>query len=207
MDYYETRFKFDKGRTAVWKAICEFIQKYIPNNSVVIDYGSGYCDFINLINASKKIAIDINPNSKKYCNSNVMFFSGLKSILNKKIKSDVLFMSNILEHLNDKELDTLFEQIPKVINSNARLIIIQPNYYYSYRKYWDDYTHKKAFSHISICDFLNSKGFEIVKVDKKFLPYTMNSVLPKSYFLTKLFLNLPFKFLSGQMLVVAKYKR
>jgi hypothetical protein len=71
------------------------------------------------------------------------------------------------------------------------------------REYWDDYTHKKAFSHVSLVDFLVANGFKIVRVEKRFIPFSLKSRLPKSYLLTKLYLMLPFRIFAKQMLVVA----
>jgi SAM-dependent methyltransferase len=206
MNYFDTRYTYDRKRKGVWKAICEYLQIFIPKDSVVLDFGAGYCDFINQIKASKKIAIDLNSESKKYCNKDISFYNSLDSMIGSPIKIDVIFMSNILEHLDDNQLDDLFKNILKVIKSNGKIILVQPNYFYSYRQYWDDYTHKKAFSHISLADFLNSKGFDIIRVEGRFLPLTMKSIIPKSYLLTKLFLASPFRPFSGQMLVVAKCK-
>jgi hypothetical protein len=41
-----------------------FLQKYIAGNSVVLDIGGGYCEFINQVQASKKYLIDLNPDAK-----------------------------------------------------------------------------------------------------------------------------------------------
>lgn len=206
MNYYNTRYVYDKKRKDVWRAICEYLQKFIPESSVVLDFGSGYCDFINQIKASKKIAVDINPESKKYCKKDVTFLNSLSQVKKLSIKPDTIFMSNILEHMNDEELDSLFLEMERTLKPGFKIVIIQPNYFFSYRKYWDDYTHKKAFSHESLVDFLNSKGFEIVKVEKKFLPFSMKSKFPKSYWLTKIFLLLHCRWFAGQMLVVARHK-
>ncbi len=66
-----------------------------------------------------------------------------------------------------------------------------------------DYTHVKAFSHVSLADFVVSRGFALAAVEKRFLPLTLKSRLPKSYWLTRLYLSLPWRPMAGQMLVVA----
>ena len=58
-NYFQTRYEFNVGRERVWKAICEYLSKYIPPESSVLDLGSGYCDFINNIRALNKVAIDM----------------------------------------------------------------------------------------------------------------------------------------------------
>jgi SAM-dependent methyltransferase len=71
--YHETRFKFDVGRVKVWRAITEYLQPYVGLNKTVLDLGSGYGDFINLINAKKKYALDISAAVKDYIDRDVGF--------------------------------------------------------------------------------------------------------------------------------------
>jgi len=203
--YLQSRYSFDKGRQKVWKAICEYLSKYIPCDSVVLELGSGYCDFINNIKASKKIAVDINSDLKKYCNPDIEFINSNVVDINFQPDSvGIVFASNLFEHLNDKELDIIIEKILNCLNSNGRLILMQPNYKYSFRDYWDDYTHIKVFSHISLSDFLKSKGFKLLKVEKRFLPFSFKSFLPKSYFLTRLYLRTKIRPFAKQMLIIAE---
>ena len=65
-NYYATRFVFDKNRFKVWKAINEYLQRFILDNSVILDIGCGYGDFINGIKGKEKYAIDLNPYNEKY---------------------------------------------------------------------------------------------------------------------------------------------
>jgi ubiquinone/menaquinone biosynthesis C-methylase UbiE len=202
--YYQTRLTFDKGRKKVWKAICEYLQNEINPNSVVVDLGSGFCDFINQISASKKYAVDSNPEAMQYCDKDVEFL--LSNVMSLNLESDsidVVFASNLLEHLHDDELQQTFAEIDRVLKKNGKIILIQPNYYYAYREYWDDYTHVKAFTHTSLADFLKSKNYRIDKVVKRFLPFSFHSILPKTYLLTKLYLSFPYHFGAKQMLVIA----
>ena len=207
--YYETRYTYDKGRAKVWKAITEFLQKYInKTNDNVLDLGAGYCDFINNITASSKIAVDINPEGAKFCEKNVIFYNSsidkMTSIKNGSI--DVLFASNLLEHLDDSELKSAIQEFDRILKSGSRIILMQPNYRYAYKEYFDDYTHKKIFTHISLRDFFEANGYEAIKVMPKFLPFSLKSKLPKSYLLTKLYLHSFYKPMGKQMLIVLKKK-
>jgi len=186
-NYYQTRYSFDPGRKMVWKAICGYLAGYIPKESVVVDLGSGYCDFINNVDAEKKYAVDSDKNSGKYCNDDVIFLNiNAWDIEFANDTIDVIFASNLFEHLSDDELNKLLKRVFSCLKREGKLILIQPNYRYAYREYWDDFTHVKAFSHISLSDLLIAKGAEIVKMQRRFLPYTFKSVFPKSYLLTKL---------------------
>lgn len=204
-NYYLTRYSYNKSREKVWKAICQYLSKYVHEQSVVLDLGSGYCDFINNIPAAVKFAVDSDPSSKQYCDPDISFLNlKVTDIDFKENTFDVVFASNLLEHLNDRDLDILFKKIFSCLKDKGRIILIQPNYYYSYRNYWDDFTHIKAFSHHSLSDYLIIKGFKIIKMDKKFLPFSFKSVFPKSYFLTKIYLKSFWHPFAKQMLVVAE---
>ena len=74
-NYHKTRFKFDPGRVKVWRAITEYLQPYVGLNKTVFDLGSGYGDFINLVNAKKKYALDISPAVKDYISKEVVFIN------------------------------------------------------------------------------------------------------------------------------------
>ena len=205
--YYKTRFGFDKNRYKVWKAINEYLQDFIPNNATILDIGCGYGDFINGIIGKEKFAIDLNSDNHKFIdNQNVVFIcqSVLEEFHLPDNSVDVIFASNLLEHFDDSELKSIVINSHKKLKKGGKVILIQPNIFYAYKEYWDDYTHKKAFSHISLSDFLTSSEFDVQLVIKRFLPFSMKSILPKSYFLTRLYLKSPFKPLAKQMLIIAQ---
>ncbi len=204
-DYYQTRYTYDKNRKKVWKAICRYLTRYISPESSVLDLGSGYCDFINNIAAKHKVAIDTDINSKQYCGQGVSFLNiDATEIMFDEESFDIVFASNLFEHLNDHKLEELANKIFKILKNKGKLILIQPNYYYAYREYWDDFTHIKAFSHISLSDFLISKGFKILQTEKKFLPYSFKSLFPKSYLLTNLYLKSYWRPFAKQMLIIVE---
>ncbi len=203
-NYYLTRYSFDSGRVKVWKAICEYLQKYIKISDTVVDLGSGYCDFINNINAFKKYAVDINPDGYKFCNKNVRFInSSIKKIKHLKSNSiNVIFASNLLEHFDDNELNDALSEFNRILRVGGTIILMQPNFKYAYKEYFDDYTHKKIFTHISLRDYFEANGYKAIDVLPKFLPFSLKSRLPKSYFLTKIYLASFYKPMAKQMLLV-----
>jgi len=203
--YFNSRYTFDISRRKVWKAICEYLQVYIPEHASVLELGAGYCNFINQISAHKKYALDANPDVAKYCDIGVEFIhSTIDNISTSIGVVDVIFASNLLEHLCDQELQKLFIQIKKLLKLGGKIILIQPNIFYCYREYWDDFTHIKAFSHISLNDFLRSQGFKVIMLEERFLPFSFKSKLPKFYILTRLYLKLFWRPMAKQMLLVAE---
>jgi SAM-dependent methyltransferase len=204
-EYFDSRFIYQNGRKKVWRAITEYLQEHVSKDGVIIELGPGYCDFINQIQAKRKIAVDIDPIVKNYCDANVEFYNLNVSELSFPSDSvDVIFASNVLEHLDNKQLEILSSKLFDILKPGGKLILMQPNYFYAYREYWDDYTHIKAFSHRSLPDFLKSKNFKIETIMKRFLPFSFYSVLPKTYILTKIYLSLPIHPFAKQMLVIAK---
>ena len=202
-NYFGTRLAFDPGRARVWSALCRHLQAHISEQGALLELGCGYGDFINQIRARKKFALDIHRVAQDFA-PDVSFLQGSAlSIPLAEASIDVAFASNFLEHFDDGQLDDLFRQLKKVLVPGGRLILLQPNYYYCYREYWDDYTHKKAFSHRSIADYLAAQGFTVRRLEPRFLPLSFKSRLPKSYWLTALYLRLPWKPFASQMLVVA----
>ena len=204
-DYYETRYSFDSGRSKVWKAIVEYLQQFVGEGAdCVLDLGAGYCDFINNIKARDRIAVDINPAASQFCHPDVKFHCASVNDLSvlQTNSIDALFASNLLEHFDDVELACALKEISRILRKGARVILLQPNYRYAYKEYFDDYTHKKAFTHISLCDYFQANGFEAIKVYPRFLPFSFKSRLPTSYLLTKLYLYSFYKPMAKQMLLV-----
>lgn len=207
-NYHKTRFKFDPGRVKVWRAITEYLQPYVGLNKTVFDLGSGYGDFINLVNAKKKYALDISPAVKEYISKEVVFINkpstSLEDVPTNSV--DVIFSSNLMEHLERAELDQTMKGVKRCLKKEGSLILIQPNFRYAYKNYFDDYTHKAIFTHISLADAMYEYGFIPIKVVPKFLPLTLKSRLPKSYLLTKMYLNSPIRPLGKQMLLIFEFK-
>jgi hypothetical protein len=83
--------------------------------------------------------------------------------------------------------------------------MVQPNYSYAYREYFDDYTHISIYSHISLCELLQAEGYEIIRCVPRFLPLTIKkSGLVISPALIWLYLHSPVKPFGKQMLVLAR---
>lgn len=207
-NYYVTRFKFDPGRLKVWRAITEYLQPYVGNDKTVFDLGSGYGDFINQIQAKKKYALDMNIAVKEHLAKDVTFINkpstSLEDIPSNSL--DVVFSSNLMEHLDSEQISKTMKGVRRCIKNGGTLILVGPNFRYSYKSYFDDYTHKTIFTDISLADLMYEYGFTPVKVVPKFLPMTLKSRLPKSYLLTKLYLHSPIRPMGKQMLLIFEVK-
>ncbi|HET6308242.1 MAG TPA: hypothetical protein VFG12_13720, partial [Rhodopila sp.] len=85
--------------------------------------------------------------------------------------------------------------------------ILQPNYRYAYREYFDDYTHVSIYSHISLADFLTANGYEVFHIVPRFLPLTVKSGMPVSPWLIAAYLAAPVKPFGKQMFIRARPRR
>jgi SAM-dependent methyltransferase len=204
--YFNSRYTPDPDRHRVWRAVCEYLQEFIPPDGAVLDVGAGYCDFINQVAAGQKYAADLNPDVARFCARDVHFLQGAAgapfNLADGSI--DVVMASNLVEHLSEPQCTALFDECDRVLRKPGRVILIQPNYYYCYREYWDDFTHVRAFSHVSGCDFLLSRGYTILRAEKRFMPFSFKSWAPKSYWLTRLYLASFWRPMAKQMLIVAQ---
>lgn len=208
---YRLRFNRDLViRNKIWKVLCDdFFSKHIKNTDIVLDLGAGFCEFINNIKAKGKIAIDINPETRKFANKNVkvLICSSTKLPSSLKGKIDIVFVSNFFEHLPSKEdlAETLIE-IKKILKRKGKVIVLMPNIRYVGASYWDFLDHQLPLTEKSMIEALNLNGFEILEVKTKFLPYSTKSKLPKAPILVKLYLKLPFlhSIFGQQSLVIAK---
>lgn len=208
-NYYKSRYVWNEDRSIVWKEIVRYLSKFIPKDGTVLDIGAGYCDFINNVSAKNKIALDYSPDLGKYAEKGIIQINSSVTDMSKVSSDsvDVVFASNLFEHLTDSELETTMDEVKRVLKKGGRLILMQPNYRLSYKTYFDDHTHKKVFSDVSLETFLLSHGMEIELKKAKFLPFSLKSrpsIIPVLPIVIRAYINSPIKPFAGQMLFVAK---
>jgi hypothetical protein len=117
---------------------------------------------------------------------------------------DYAFASNVFEHIPQEMLVKVLDALKRTFSARGRLTILQPNYRYAFREYFDDYTHVSIYSHVSLPDFLRANGWEVLEVRPRFLPLTVKSRMPTWPILIAAYLKSPFKPMGKQMLVVAR---
>ena len=205
--YFATRFTFDSRRTVLWSTLCSRVfQQYVPSQGTVVELGAARGDFINNIKALRRVAVDVWPGVTEYAAAGVEAHvrSGIDLGFLDSKSVDVVFASNFVEHLQVDEARTMLKEVGRVLRSGGRVILVQPNYRTSYKRYFDDYTHVSMWSDVSLQDFLTAEGFIVERAEPRFLPLTMKSRLPVHPWLIRLYLALPVKPMAGQMLVVAR---
>jgi hypothetical protein len=116
---------------------------------------------------------------------------------------DYVFSSNCFEHVSQQKLVDCLAQLRRKMKPGAMLTIVQPNFKYCAREYFDDYTHVSIYTAQGLGDLLAANGFRVVRCVPRFLPLTIKSRLPVHPWLIRLYLMSPFKPLAKQMLLSA----
>jgi len=193
---------------AIWRPICRYLQRYVDPQGTTLDLGAGYCHFINTIVSREKLALDLNgENLRKYAAPDVRCIEAtgadLTAIASGSV--DTVFASNVYEHFPSREdVARSFDEVYRVLRPGGRFIVLQPNFAYCAKEYFDFFDHRLIFTHKGMAEGLAISGFRLEKVIARFLPYTTKSSLPTAPWLVSMFLSFPpaWRILGGQMLLV-----
>jgi len=177
--YHAAHLPEGPARAVVWKVVAEHLASWVAPDAHVLEIGAGYCEWINNVTASRRVAIGIWPEIAPLA-------------------------SNILEHFEPAVASSVVEDINRLLKPGGRLIVVQPNFRYAAKYYFDDYTHRAVFTDVSLPNLLRAHGFRVDRVEPRFLPYSMRgSKLPIRAWTVRAYLRSPIKPMAGQMLVVA----
>ena len=207
LHYHDTRFAFDPRRDVLWKTLCEgYFQRLVAPGACVLELGAGYGHFITHIRAARRIALDQWPGFVDHVRAPIETRVGSADDLEWLADGsvDFAFASNLFEHLTQPQLARVLAQLRRKLTPGGTLNILQPNYRYAYREYFDDYTHVTVYSHESLADFLGANGYSVFERHPRFLPLTVKSRLPVSPALIRLYLALPWKPMGKQMFLRAR---
>ena len=205
--YHEVRLEYDPRREVLWRALWRhYFRRFIGPDDCVLDIGCGHGDFINAVEARKRIALDSWSDFPAYLQAGVESIVGSAIDVGNLVKEpvDFAFASNLFEHLTQADLTTLLAGLRKILSPRGTLTVIQPNFRYAYREYFDDYTHVAIYTDVSLCDLLRASGFDIVEVKPRFLPLSVKSRLPVRESLIRAYLASPIKPMGKQMLIRAR---
>lgn len=198
-------------RAEVWKILASYFARWVPPDGTVLDLGAGYCEFINGVHASRKYAMDLNPDILNTAGSDVEILQQDCSepwpLAEENL--DTVFTSNFLEHLPNKEavLSTL-ANAHLCLKRGGRFIAMGPNIKYTGGAYWDFFDHYVALTELSLSEALTNSGFEIEKRVGRFLPYTMSHGRQYPTWLLRLYLGMPAMWpLFGKQFLVIGRKR
>lgn len=205
--YHSVHLTEEPARALVWEVIADYLRPWVPEHAHVLEIGAGYCCWINAVRAARRVAVDMWMDLPRHAGTGVepivMDASANLRTLGPGT-FDVVLASNVLEHFEPGVVQSIVSDIGSVLRKGGRLIVVQPNFRYAYRQYFDDYTHRSVFTDVSLPTLLRAQGFRVERVAPKFLPYSMRgSRLPITRWAVRAYLRSPIKPLAGQMLVIA----
>jgi|ERR1041385_3294810 SAM-dependent methyltransferase len=205
--YHAAHLPEDPARAVVWKVVAEHLASWIPQSAHVVEIGAGYCEWINNVAAARRGAVDVWPDIARYAGPGVeakVLDASCELLTLGASSFDAVLASNILEHFEPGVASSVVDDIGRLLKPGGRLVVVQPNFRYAAKHYFDDYTHRSVFTDISLPNLLRAHGFRIDRVQARFLPYSMRgSRLPIRSWTVRAYLRSPIKPLAGQMLVVA----
>lgn len=195
-ELYRTRFAEDERtrKVRMWATLWDRVfSRWVKPDDTVLDLGAGFCEFINAAVARRRVAVDLNPDLAGVAGpgveAHVTSATSLSFLRDGEV--DVVFTSNFLEHLPDKPtLTATIEAARRVLRPGGLLIAMGPNIRFLASVYWDYYDHHVPLSDRSVCELLAMCGFELVRVEPRFMPYTVKSHLPQWQWLIRAYLAL-----------------
>ncbi|HXW04940.1 MAG TPA: class I SAM-dependent methyltransferase [Vicinamibacterales bacterium] len=206
--YHAVHLPEDPARARVWQAIADHLAPWVPASSHVLEIGAGYCAWINAVRAARKVAVDRWPDVARHAAPDVQTAVLDASTELRMLGSgtfDVVLASNVLEHFDPDTAARVVADVHTLLRFGGRFLVIQPNFRYAWRRYFDDYTHRSIFTDVSLPNLMRARGFEIDRVQPRFLPYSMrNRRVPATWWTVRAYLASPIKPRAGQMLVVAR---
>jgi SAM-dependent methyltransferase len=205
--YYRTRFAPDDRRREIWRHLTAWLRQFMPNHGAILELGAGYCYFINQVEGTRRVAVDIGTQVTECAAPGVEAYEGDALTFLRRVPPgsfDFVFASNFFEHFDWPVLTEMIRGIHLALAPGGRLAIVQPNFRTAYRRYFDDYTHRTIHTDVSMADFLESEGFAVIENIPRFMPLTVKSRLGGWTWLIPLYLRSPWRPFAGQMFILAE---
>jgi SAM-dependent methyltransferase len=209
-DYHRSRLTQDKRRDVLWETLWRYyFSAMVDPDDCVLDLGAGYGNFINAAVARRRIAVDAWDGFPAHLAPDIEHRVG--SVTDLEFLDDgavdFAFASNLFEHLTRDDFSAVLAALRRKLSAKGTLTIVQPNYRYAFREYFDDYDHKSIYSHVSLADYLTANGYEVFQVEPRFMPLSVKGRLPVTPFLIRAWLASPIKPIGKQMLIRARPNR
>ena len=132
--FYDSIYHKNKGVRSAWHHIkFNFIKEKIHNQNNHLDIGCGSGTFVSILNNKFSAGIDIskkqiNYANKKYGSINKHFIKYKDKIPFEKNTFDSISVIELIEHLTDREIASLFDEIHNVLKKGGKIYLTTPNY-------------------------------------------------------------------------------
>ena len=174
---------YSENRTKVWEVLCKsFFCKYISVDSSIVDIGAGNCNFINAIQATRKAAVDKDSNIMLHANNDINICIARVPPLSmfKDNSFDIVFSSNMIEHLENKaEVMIFIKELCRICKPTGKCILMFPNVKYT-KEFWDCFEHKVPLTNKTITELENVIPIKVTETIPRFLPYQMGDSTSKT---------------------------
>jgi SAM-dependent methyltransferase len=195
-------------RLRLWPVLIDnWLARWIRTTDAVLDLGSSDAAFINSVHASRRVAVDINPALADVVEPPVEAFIGTLSEANLLEEVDVIMASNIFEHLPSVEaLTEVLTACRRALVRGGTLLILQPNFRYTTKVFYDYLDHHLPLTHRSLEEALVLSGFEVIESIPRFLPYSVKNQRWAPNWALALYLKIPllWRIVGKQMFLVAR---
>ncbi len=201
------------ARASVWAEINRWFaaSRIVRPDDIVADIACGNGEFINGVANDIRYGVDKVDEKSATIADGVRFISkGAETLSAADFpdgKPTLFFLSNFLEHLEDKvDIVNLFECLAGVLEPGGRVVVMGPNIAHVRGEYWDFIDHILPLTEKAVEEALAAAGLRIARSHDRFLPYSFKSGLPPSPFLVRAYLNFSpaWKILGKQFLVVGE---
>ena len=206
---YQSRFDEEAAHCdAIWKVLCKrFFQRWIPEDSTVLDLAAGHCEFINNITAGRRIAVDLNADVERRAAEGVETIVARSDDVSAVEDGSVdrVFISNFFEHLSRPDILATLAEMHRVLRPDGKLLLLQPNIRYAARNYWQFFDHITAVDDRAMVEAFEQTGYAVEKDIPRFLPFSTKGRLPSTPTLVSMYVRFPpaWRILGGQAFMVA----
>ena len=187
-NYLSVRYDINKKPISNYpkKFVSYNIKRFDLKNKKLLEIGCGRGDFINEFSEQSVdcYATDILEESQQYLNNNIKF--SLNNIAKDELPFennffDAIYTKSLIEHINNHEF--FFSECKRVLKDGGKIIIYTPDWETQYLHFYDDLTHIKPFTKVTLEDSFKIYGFQNYNVEKFYqLPLVWKFPLIK-YFL------------------------
>lgn len=165
-----------RWRRELWQVLVDdFFARWIPEAATILDFGCGRGEFINAVRGRRRIAVDGRSEVSGDLADGVEFLCsrGVRVPQVADGTVDVVFCSNVLEHLSDRsEVTVLLREFARMLSPTGRLLLMGPNIRYTGAAYWDFFDHVIPFTERSLVEALATADLAPELLIPRFLPYT-----------------------------------
>ena len=187
MDYLDIKYNLEEKPLTSYpnKFGIYNLKRFSLDGKKLLEIGCGRGEFSNSFHklGVKLYAIDINDNSKINLDDGINFEKC--DIENNKLPFDnnffdAIYSKSVLEHL--KNADNFFKETKRVLKKDGLLITYTPDWETQFKNFYDDETHVKPYTTISLKQTHLKHGYNFLFTEKFYqLPITWKYPIVKLF--------------------------